>query len=219
MESCTRFAISSCLSNFPLFFFSTIFIIIFIFSNKEKVSWSRRVTSRIAPINQPHHLFCFVKKNHDSKIHRDLEKTFANVDFGEGVPNRPSDIHDYSVFGIFWKCARIGERLSPYVSLCCVAMAVRGVFFFLIDLGSTSYSSHLVFSYLHSHLIFLPRSPILFSAKPNTRKPVASIADAIVFTLLTQLALVATLGGGLHRPMREATKKAMKKPSSFQSIT
>ena len=29
-----------------------------------------------------------------------------------------------SVFGIFWKCARIGERLSPYVSICCVVMAV-----------------------------------------------------------------------------------------------
>lgn len=28
------------------------------------------------------------------------------------------------VFGIFWKCARIGERLSPYVSLCCIIMAV-----------------------------------------------------------------------------------------------
>ncbi|OIW27970.1 DUF1242-domain-containing protein, partial [Coniochaeta ligniaria NRRL 30616] len=27
--------------------------------------------------------------------------------------------------GIFWKCARIGERLSPYISLCCVFMAVR----------------------------------------------------------------------------------------------
>ncbi|KAL3420660.1 hypothetical protein PVAG01_07105 [Phlyctema vagabunda] len=26
--------------------------------------------------------------------------------------------------GIFWKCARVGERLSPYVSLCCVIMAV-----------------------------------------------------------------------------------------------
>ncbi|KAG5361226.1 Protein kish-A [Yarrowia sp. C11] len=26
--------------------------------------------------------------------------------------------------GIFWKAARIGERLSPYVSLCCIAMAV-----------------------------------------------------------------------------------------------
>ena len=29
------------------------------------------------------------------------------------------------VLGIFWKCARVGERLSPYVSLCCVVMAVR----------------------------------------------------------------------------------------------
>lgn len=29
-----------------------------------------------------------------------------------------------SVFGVFWKCARIGERLSPYISVCCVVMAV-----------------------------------------------------------------------------------------------
>ena len=28
------------------------------------------------------------------------------------------------VFGIFWKCARVGERLSPYIGLCCVVMAV-----------------------------------------------------------------------------------------------
>jgi len=28
------------------------------------------------------------------------------------------------MFGIFWKFARIGERLSPYVSICCVVMAV-----------------------------------------------------------------------------------------------
>ncbi|SRR6266496_3787156 len=28
------------------------------------------------------------------------------------------------VFGIFWKFARIGERLSPYVSICCLFMAV-----------------------------------------------------------------------------------------------
>lgn len=27
--------------------------------------------------------------------------------------------------GFFWKFARVGERLSPYVSICCVAMAVR----------------------------------------------------------------------------------------------
>jgi hypothetical protein len=26
--------------------------------------------------------------------------------------------------GTFWRAARVGERLSPYVSLCCVAMAV-----------------------------------------------------------------------------------------------
>lgn len=26
--------------------------------------------------------------------------------------------------GVFWKCARIGERLSPYISICCVGMAV-----------------------------------------------------------------------------------------------
>ncbi|KAM9877644.1 hypothetical protein VDGL01_08279 [Verticillium dahliae] len=29
------------------------------------------------------------------------------------------------VVGIFWKFARVGERLSPYVSLACVFMAVR----------------------------------------------------------------------------------------------
>jgi hypothetical protein len=29
-----------------------------------------------------------------------------------------------SFFGVFWKFARIGERLSPYVSLCCFVMAV-----------------------------------------------------------------------------------------------
>jgi hypothetical protein len=25
---------------------------------------------------------------------------------------------------IFWKCARIGERLSPYISVCCIIFAV-----------------------------------------------------------------------------------------------
>lgn len=29
-----------------------------------------------------------------------------------------------SPLSTFWRAARIGERLSPYVSLCCVAMAV-----------------------------------------------------------------------------------------------
>ncbi|KAH7367311.1 hypothetical protein B0T11DRAFT_221777, partial [Plectosphaerella cucumerina] len=35
------------------------------------------------------------------------------------------DRHKDGFMGIFWKCARIGERLSPYVSLFCVFMAVR----------------------------------------------------------------------------------------------
>ncbi|PLB44016.1 putative S-adenosylmethionine-dependent methyltransferase [Aspergillus steynii IBT 23096] len=34
------------------------------------------------------------------------------------------DRNRHGFFGIFWKCARVGERLSPYVSICCVLMAV-----------------------------------------------------------------------------------------------
>uniref|UniRef100_UPI00358E9825 protein kish-A n=1 Tax=Myxine glutinosa TaxID=7769 RepID=UPI00358E9825 len=30
--------------------------------------------------------------------------------------------------GIFWKCARIGERKSPYVAICCMAMAFSILF-------------------------------------------------------------------------------------------
>lgn len=44
--------------------------------------------------------------------------------------------------GVFWKCARVGERLSPYISICCVGMAVswkqmdlsKLFFFFLTSL-------------------------------------------------------------------------------------
>lgn len=32
------------------------------------------------------------------------------------------------LLGTFWKCARIGERLSPYVSVCCISMALYLVF-------------------------------------------------------------------------------------------
>ncbi|KAH6722293.1 putative S-adenosylmethionine-dependent methyltransferase [Leptodontidium sp. MPI-SDFR-AT-0119] len=32
---------------------------------------------------------------------------------------------DSPVVGVAWKCARIGERLSPYISVCCVIFAVR----------------------------------------------------------------------------------------------
>ncbi|PON20506.1 hypothetical protein TGAM01_v210608 [Trichoderma gamsii] len=49
----------------------------------------------------------------------------------------------YRVMGIFWKCARIGERLSPYISICCVIMAVRvlspDIFFYFQKIGSTEY--------------------------------------------------------------------------------
>lgn len=40
-----------------------------------------------------------------------------------------------SVFGIFWKCARIGERLSPYVSICCVVMAVSAAYICVVGEG------------------------------------------------------------------------------------
>ena len=43
---------------------------------------------------------------------RTLQKREAESD----NPHRP--------LGTFWRAARVGERLSPYVSLCCVAMAV-----------------------------------------------------------------------------------------------
>jgi hypothetical protein len=35
-----------------------------------------------------------------------------------------ADGYSRTFTGIFWKCARIGERLSPYISVCCVIMAV-----------------------------------------------------------------------------------------------
>ncbi|EGV60707.1 Essential protein suggested to function early in the secretory pathway [Yamadazyma tenuis] len=37
------------------------------------------------------------------------------------------DRNKTGVFGVFWKFARVGERLSPYVSLGLVVMAVKQV--------------------------------------------------------------------------------------------
>ena len=34
------------------------------------------------------------------------------------------DKNKHGAFGLFWKAARVGERLSPYVSLVCVVMAL-----------------------------------------------------------------------------------------------
>ncbi|XP_062340188.1 protein kish-A [Osmerus eperlanus] len=38
------------------------------------------------------------------------------------------DKNKTGILGIFWKCARIGERKSPYVALCCAVMAVAVLF-------------------------------------------------------------------------------------------
>jgi hypothetical protein len=41
-----------------------------------------------------------------------------------GLPNQHSGF-----YGIAWKASRIGERLSPYVAIACVIMAVHILFF------------------------------------------------------------------------------------------
>lgn len=51
-------------------------------------------------------------------------KTHIRVFSKAAVANAVGVVRKTSVLGIFWKCARVGERLSPYVSLCCIAMAV-----------------------------------------------------------------------------------------------
>ncbi|KAM5300307.1 protein kish-A [Ctenodactylus gundi] len=38
------------------------------------------------------------------------------------------DRNKTGLLGIFWKCARIGERKSPYVAVCCVVMAFSVLF-------------------------------------------------------------------------------------------
>jgi len=38
------------------------------------------------------------------------------------------DKNKSGALGIFWKCARVGERLSPYVALCCLYMAFHTLF-------------------------------------------------------------------------------------------
>uniref|UniRef100_A0A665TB81 Protein kish n=1 Tax=Echeneis naucrates TaxID=173247 RepID=A0A665TB81_ECHNA len=38
------------------------------------------------------------------------------------------DKNKTGILGIFWKCARIGERKSPWVACCCVIMAFSILF-------------------------------------------------------------------------------------------
>jgi len=47
------------------------------------------------------------------------------IEISMGILVRCGDSDGSSILGIFWKFARIGERLSPYVSICCIVMAVR----------------------------------------------------------------------------------------------
>ncbi|KAJ3384160.1 hypothetical protein HDU84_003101 [Entophlyctis sp. JEL0112] len=35
------------------------------------------------------------------------------------------DKNKHGLFGAFWKLARVGERLSPYVALACIGMALK----------------------------------------------------------------------------------------------
>lgn len=45
-----------------------------------------------------------------------------------GLAPRLLDKNKEGLLGIFWKCARIGERKSPYVALCCIGMAISILF-------------------------------------------------------------------------------------------
>mmetsp|Transcript_34341 Transcript_34341/g.79422 ORF Transcript_34341/g.79422 Transcript_34341/m.79422 type:complete len:103 (-) Transcript_34341:94-402(-) len=42
------------------------------------------------------------------------------------VPGEP--IRHTGIYGMLWKLSRIGERLSPYVSACCMVMALHILF-------------------------------------------------------------------------------------------
>ncbi|KAI4732461.1 hypothetical protein E4T50_16965 [Aureobasidium sp. EXF-12298] len=44
--------------------------------------------------------------------------------YTHGVFPAIMDKHKDGFTSVFWRAARIGERLSPYISVCCVVMAV-----------------------------------------------------------------------------------------------
>ncbi|KEQ88058.1 S-adenosylmethionine-dependent methyltransferase, partial [Aureobasidium pullulans EXF-150] len=50
--------------------------------------------------------------------------------YTHGVFPAIMDKHKDGFTSVFWRAARIGERLSPYISVCCVVMAVR----FILDI-------------------------------------------------------------------------------------
>ena len=61
------------------------------------------------------------------------------------------------ILGTFWKCARIGERLSPYVALACLGMAFHTLFIswssFLL-----AFSSHVIFGLRWNIYVFTLKS-------------------------------------------------------------
>ena len=77
-------------------------------------------------------------------------------------------------FGIFWKCARIGERLSPYVCICCILMAVS------LFIPITTGPFFVIFDYLISC-----RSSLLSVAVLMTNECVLCLADFNLLWWLT----------------------------------
>ena len=82
------------------------------FSNSRPSSWSSYSSSALAHISTASSQHGWIATSL-GRILIDLVGTCAA--FAD---------HGCRPLGTFWRAARIGERLSPYVSLCCVAMAV-----------------------------------------------------------------------------------------------
>ncbi|KAL7431605.1 hypothetical protein ACHAXH_003690 [Discostella pseudostelligera] len=58
---------------------------------------------------------------------RDMRPTI--FDGGQTLQPGETRLKRTGVTGFCWKLSRIGERLSPYVGVCCVIMAIHLLFF------------------------------------------------------------------------------------------
>lgn len=58
------------------------------------------------------------------KIFDPVEAVDAN-----GTPIPSHAIKHHGIRGFCWKASRVGERLSPYIGVCCVIMALHVLFF------------------------------------------------------------------------------------------
>jgi hypothetical protein len=70
--------------------------------------------------------------------------TYAHAIFPSMMDSRKDGI-----FGIFWKAARIGERLSPYVGVCCLLMAVGFLFSLVVHQSRDTYANDLIGERIH----------------------------------------------------------------------